>query len=132
MVLLIRVIRRSQQNIMLESPHVSKTGSMRPWQPSCAGLRTQASCPVPCMSELVSSAHDWHRTHLIVTHALEALLGSLLLGSLLVVAMADTPTQTVYHSLCDPKRCSIGALGDGIVKDPLDRLVVLLQALVEQ
>ena len=46
--------------------------------------------------------------------------------------MADTPALTVYHSLCDPKRCGIGALSDGIVKDPLDRLVVLLQALVEQ
>jgi len=69
---------------------------------------------------------------LIVTHALETLLGRLVLSRLLVVAIPDTPALTVYHSLCDPKRCGIGALGDGIVKDPLDRLVVLLQALVEQ
>lgn len=46
--------------------------------------------------------------------------------------MADTPAVTVDHSLCDPKRCGIGTLGDCIVKDPLDRFVVLLQALVEQ
>lgn len=46
--------------------------------------------------------------------------------------MADAPALTVHDSLRDPKRCGVGALGDGIVKDPLDRLVVLLQALVEQ
>lgn len=46
--------------------------------------------------------------------------------------MANTPALTVDYSLCDPKWCGAVVLGDGTIKDPLDRLVVLLQALVEQ
>lgn len=46
--------------------------------------------------------------------------------------MANTPALTIDHSLCDPIGCGIGALGDCIIKDPLDRLAVLLQALVEE
>ena len=84
------------------------------------------------MSEFVSSARDWRRTHLFVTHAPETLLGCLVLGRLLVVAMADAPALAVDHGLCDPKRSGIGALGDCIIKDPLNWLVVLLQALVEE
>lgn len=46
--------------------------------------------------------------------------------------MANAPALAIDHSLGDPKRCGAGALSDGIIKDPLDRLVVLLQALIEQ
>lgn len=123
------ILIRSRQNIMLESPHKSKTGSMAP---SCAGLQMQASSPIVCMSGVVSSAHDVHRTHLFVTHAPETLFGSLILGGLLVIALANTPALTIDESLGNPKRRGIAAFGDSIIKDPLDRLAMLLQALVEQ
>ena len=46
--------------------------------------------------------------------------------------MTDTPALTVDYGPCNPIGCSIGALGDYIFTIPLNRLVVLLQALVEQ
>ncbi len=62
----------------------------------------------------------------------ETLLGRLVFGRLFVIATASTPALTIDYSLGDPTRRGTGALGDGTVKDPLDRLVVLLQALVEE
>ena len=46
--------------------------------------------------------------------------------------MTNTPALTIDESLGNPKRCGIAAFSDSIVKDPLDRLAMLLQALVEQ
>lgn len=43
-----------------------------------------------------------------------------------------SPADPVNESLGGPERRRLGTLGDGVVKDPLDRLVLLLQALVEQ
>src|SRR5216684_528651 len=70
--------------------------------------------------------------YLFVIHAPETLLGRLVLGCPLVVTATNTPALAIDDSLGDPTRCSIVALGDGTIKYPLDRLVVLLQALIEQ
>jgi len=73
-----------------------------------------------------------HRVHYLEAHAPEALFGGLILGGFLSVPAAIPPAIAVNESPGGPERCSLGALGDGIVEDPLDGLVKLLQALVEQ
>lgn len=78
------------------------------------------------------SAHGRHWTHPLKSHTLETLLGGLVLGGLLGVAAANSPAIAVYEGPCSPERRGFGTLCDGIVEDPLDRFVVLLQALVEQ
>ena len=62
----------------------------------------------------------------------QTLLSGLVLGCLLRVAAAIPPANVVDHRPGSPERSGFGALRDGIVEDPLDRFVILLQALVEQ
>ena len=71
-------------------------------------------------------------TCLIETHVPEPLLSSLVLSRLLGVATAVAPALAIDLSPGGPDGGGSIALGDGIVEDPLDRLVLLLQALVEQ
>ena len=66
------------------------------------------------------------------THALETLLSSLVLSRLLSTAATKAPTVAVDEGTGGPERRRLAALRDGVVKDPLDRLVELLQALVEE
>lgn len=73
-----------------------------------------------------------HRVHYLEAHPPEALFGRLILGGLLSVSAAIPPAIAINESPGDPERCSLGALGDGIVEDPLNGLVILLQALVEK
>jgi hypothetical protein len=62
----------------------------------------------------------------------ETLLGSLVLGRPFGVAAALTPRDAVDESLGGPVGGRLGAVGGSVIKDPLDRLVLLLQTLVEQ
>lgn len=62
----------------------------------------------------------------------QTLLSGLVFGCLLRVAAAIPPANAIDHRPGGPERSGLGALRDGIVEDPLDRFVMLLQALVEQ
>ena len=100
--------------------------------PPGAGLETQASIPVLDASVPKCNVQGVHWVHHLETHAPEALFGSLVLGGLLSVPAAISPAIAVDESPGGPEWRGLGALGDGIVEDPLDGLVELLQALVEQ
>jgi hypothetical protein len=62
----------------------------------------------------------------------QTLLSCLVLGCLLRVAAAISPANAIDHRPGGPERSGFSALRYGIVEDPLDRFVMLLQALVEQ
>jgi len=46
--------------------------------------------------------------------------------------MADTPAMAIDIAFATQNGVALVALGDGTVKDPLDRLVVLLQRWLEE
>ena len=73
-----------------------------------------------------------HWMHHLETHTPEALFGGLVLGGLLSIPTAISPTIAIDESPGGPERRGLGALGDGVIEDPLDGLVKLLQALVEK
>ena len=75
----------------------------------------------------------WFRqTYLHKTHVPETLLSSLVLSRPLGVATALTPRDAIDESLGGPVGRRLGDVGGSVVKDPLDRLVLLLQTLVKQ
>lgn len=71
-------------------------------------------------------------TYLHKTHVPETLLGSLVLSRPLGVAAALSQRNAVDESLGGPVGRRLGAVGGSVVKDPLDRLALLLQTLIEQ